>query len=173
MASLITPQFERYVAEQTIARGSVVFDEFIFANIPGLNTNNLVGFLNMPPPTQIVHRQAISQSGVINENAVVYSVTLGTEVGDFDFNFIGLINKSKNLLAVAVQTDPVKKTRNKNAVQGNSITRNVLLEFAGAKALTGINVSADTWQIDFTVRLHGLDDKIRLTNRDLYGRRVF
>ncbi|WP_228550028.1 phage tail-collar fiber domain-containing protein [Rodentibacter haemolyticus] len=173
MASLITPQFEHYIAEQTIAQGSVVFDEFIFANIPGLNENNLAQHLTMPTAAQIVHRQAVSQSGVINENAVVYSVTIGTEVGDFDFNFIGLINKSKNLLAVAVQTEPVKKTRNKNTQQGNSITRNILLEFSGAKALTGINVSADTWQIDFTVRLHGLDEKIRLTNRDLYGRAVF
>lgn len=173
MASLITPQFERYVAEQTIARGTVQFDEFIFANIPGLNENNLAQYLTMPTSAQIVHRQAVSQSGVINENSVVYSVTIGTEVGDFDFNFIGLINKSKNILAVAVQTAPVKKIRNKNAVQGNSITRNILLEFTGAKALTGINVNANTWQIDFTVRLHGLDEKIRLTNRDLYGRAVF
>lgn len=173
MASLITPQFERYVAEQTVARGTVQFDEFIFANIPGLNENNLAQYLTMPTSAQIVHRQAVSQSGVINENSVVYSVTIGTEVGDFDFNFIGLINKSKNMLAVAVQTAPVKKIRNKNAVQGNSITRNILLEFTGAKALTGINVNANTWQIDFTVRLHGLDEKIRLTNRDLYGRAVF
>ena len=173
MASLITPQFERYVAEQTIARGTVQFDEFIFANIPGLNENNLAQHLTIPTSAQIVHRQTVSQSGVINENAVVYSVTIGTEVGDFDFNFIGLINKSKNILAVAVQTAPVKKIRNKNAVQGNSITRNILLEFSGAKALTGINVNANTWQIDFTVRLHGLDEKIRLTNRDLYGRAVF
>lgn len=173
MASLITPQFERYVAEQTVARGTVQFDEFIFANIPGLNENNLAQYLTMPTSAQIVHRQSVSQSGVINENSVVYSVTIGTEVGDFDFNFIGLINKSKNMLAVAVQTAPVKKIRNKNAVQGNSITRNILLEFTGAKALTGINVNANTWQIDFTVRLHGLDEKIRLTNRDLYGRAVF
>ena len=173
MASLITPQFERYVAEQTVARGTVQFDEFIFANIPGLNENNLAQYLTMPTSAQIVHRQSVSQSGVINENAVVYSVTIGTEVGDFDFNFIGLINKSKNMLAVAVQTEQVKKIRNKNAVQGNSITRNILLEFTGAKALTGINVNANTWQIDFTVRLHGLDEKIRLTNRDLYGRAVF
>lgn len=172
MASLITPQFERYVAEQTVAKGAVQFDEFILANIPGLNETNLEQHLTMPS-AHIVHRQAVSQTGVINENAVVYSVTIGTEVGDFDFNFIGLINKSKNLLAVAAQTAPVKKIRNKNAVQGNSITRNILLEFSGAKALTGINVNSNTWQIDFTVRLHGLDEKIRLTNRDLYGRAVF
>ena len=173
MASLITPQFEQYIAQQTINKGTVVFDEFIFANIPGLTAENLKNHLTMPQAEHIVHRQAVSQSGVVNENAVVYSVTIGTEVGDFDFNFIGLVNKSKNMLAVAIQTPPVKKVRNKNAVQGNSITRNVLLEFRGAKALTNINVTAQTWQIDFTVRLHGIDEKIRLTNRDLYGRAVF
>nr|DAP82234.1 MAG TPA: Tail fiber protein [Caudoviricetes sp.] len=173
MASLITPQFEQYIAQQTINKGTVVFDEFVFANIPGLTAENLKNHLTMPQAAHIVHRQAISQSGVVNENAVVYSVTIGTEVGDFDFNFIGLVNKSKNMLAVAIQTTPVKKVRNKNAVQGNSITRNVLLEFRGAKALTNINVTAQTWQIDFTVRLHGIDEKIRLTNRDLYGRAVF
>ena len=173
MASLITSQFEQYIAQQTIAKGAVVFDEFVFANIPGLTADNLKNYLTMPQAAHIVHRQAVSQSGVINENAVVYSVTIGTEIGDFDFNFIGLVNKSKNMLAVAVQTNPTKKTRNKNNVQGNSITRNVLLEFKGAKALTNINVTAQTWQIDFTVRLHGIDEKIRLTNRDLYGRAVF
>ena len=173
MASLITPQFEQYIAQQTIAKGTVVFDEFVFANIPGLTADNLKNHLTMPQAAHIVHRQAVSQSGVINENAVVYSVTIGTEIGDFDFNFIGLVNKSKNMLAVAVQTNQTKKTRNKNNVQGNSITRNVLLEFKGAKALTNINVTAQTWQIDFTVRLHGIDEKIRLTNRDLYGRAVF
>ena len=173
MASLITPQFEQYIAQQIINKGTVVFDEFVFANIPGLTAENLKNHLMMPQAAHIVHRQAVSQSGVVNENAVVYSVTIGTEVGDFDFNFIGLVNKSKNMLAVAIQTTPVKKVRNKNAVQGNSITRNVLLEFRGAKALTNINVTAQTWQIDFTVRLHGIDEKIRLTNRDLYGRAVF
>lgn len=173
MASLITPQFEQYIAQQTINKGTVVFDEFVFANIPGLTAENLKNHLTMPQAAHIVHRQAVSQSGVVNENAVVYSVTIGTEIGDFDFNFIGLVNKSKNMLAVAIQTTPVKKVRNKNAVQGNSITRNVLLEFRGAKALTNINVTAQTWQIDFTVRLHGIDEKIRLTNRDLYGRAVF
>lgn len=173
MASLVTQQFEQYIAEQTKRGGSVIFDEFIFANIPDLTDVNLKKYLKMPKSTQIVHRQAVSQTGVVNTRSVVYSVTMGTEVGNFDFNFIGLINKSKNLLAVAIQSNTIKKIKNQNNVQGNSITRSILLEFSGAQQLTGINVNADTWQIDFTLRLHGLDEKIRLTNRDLYGRAVF
>ncbi|WP_322911269.1 phage tail-collar fiber domain-containing protein, partial [Pasteurella multocida] len=173
MATLVTQDFEREIAEKTVNGGVIQYDEFIFAMIPGLNAENLAQHLTIPSESLIKHRQAVSKAGVINENSVVYSVTLGTEIGDFDFNWIGLINKRTNKLAAAVQADTIKKTRNKNNVQGNSLTRNVLLEFTGAKQLTGINVSADTWQIDFTVRLHGIDEKIRLTNRDLYGRAVF
>ncbi|MDC4237650.1 phage tail protein [Pasteurella multocida] len=173
MATLVTQDFEREIAEKTVNGGVIQYDEFIFAMIPNLNADNLAQHLTIPRESLIKHRQAVSKAGVINENAVVYSVTLGTEIGDFDFNWIGLINKRTNKLAAAVQADTIKKTRNKNNVQGNSLTRNVLLEFTGAKQLTGINVSADTWQIDFTVRLHGIDEKIRLTNRDLYGRAVF
>ncbi|MEE6091796.1 tail fiber protein, partial [Avibacterium paragallinarum] len=80
---------------------------------------------------------------------------------------------SKKLLACAIQSEPIKKIKNKAGVQGNSITRSVLLEFSNAKTLTNINVNAQTWQIDFTLRLSGLDEKIRLTNRDMYGRAVF
>ncbi|HDR1127419.1 TPA: phage tail protein [Pasteurella multocida] len=173
MATLVTQDFEREIAEKTVNGGVIQYDEFIFAMIPNLTADNLAQHLTIPSESLIKHRQAVSKAGVINENAVVYSVTLGTEIGDFDFNWIGLINKRTNKLAAAVQADTIKKTRNKNNVQGNSLTRNVLLEFTGAKQLTGINVSADTWQIDFTVRLHGIDEKIRLTNRDLYGRAVF
>ncbi|MFZ7175149.1 phage tail protein, partial [[Pasteurella] aerogenes] len=173
MSSLITQQFEQYIAQQTLNHGTVTFDEFIFANIPGLTENNLSEHLTMPSEEHIVHRQAVSQAGIVNENAVVYSVTIGTEIGDFDFNFIGLLNKSQNILGVAIATNPIKKVKNQNNQQGNSITRSILLEFSGAKALTGINVSAETWQIDFTLRLTGIDEKIHFVNRDLYGRAIF
>ncbi|MFQ1022492.1 phage tail protein [Avibacterium paragallinarum] len=174
MANLLTPEFEQYIAQQTINNGTVIFDEFIFANIPTLNEHNLTDYLTLSAVNDhIVHRQAVSKAGVVNQNSVVYSVTLGTEIGDWDYNFIGLINKSKKLLACAIQSEPIKKIKNKAGVQGNSITRSVLLEFSNAKTLTNINVNAQTWQIDFTLRLSGLDEKIRLTNRDMYGRAVF
>lgn len=156
-----------YIAQQTTNGGTVVLDEIIFANIPNLTEAKLTD--TMPTTAQIVHRQAVSQTGFVNNNAVVYSVTLGTEVGDFNFNYIGLINKSKNLLGVAVFTDTIKKTANRNGVQGNAITRSILLEFNGAQALTNITIPAETWQIDFTARLAGMDEALRLSNVDFYG----
>lgn len=173
MATLTNPQISKYIISQIEKGQAIVFDEIIFANIPNLTESNLNRYLTIPSNNQIVYRQAISQTGFINENAVVYSVTMGTEVGNFDFNFIGLINKSENLLAVAVQTDLIKKIKNQNNQQGNSITRSILIEFNGAKAATNITIPAQTWQIDFTARLKGIDEKIRLSNLDLFGEAVF
>lgn len=173
MTTLATPQLEQYISQQIVSGQTVVFDEFIFANIPNLTADNLQNHLVIPSASHIVHRQVVSQTGVVNQNAVVYSVTIGSDIGDFDFNFIGLINKSKGLLGIAIYTDTVKKLKNKNGIQGNSLTRSILLEFSNAPQHTNITIPAETWQIDFTLRLKGLDEKIRLTNRDLYGRAVF
>ena len=104
MASKLTQAFETYIRDSVINHTPVIFDEFIFANIPGLNDGNLDGHLTIPQANQIVHRQAVSQIGALNENAIVYSVTIGTEIGDFDFNWVGLVNKSQNLLACGIYT---------------------------------------------------------------------
>ena len=173
MASKLTQAFETYIRDSVVNHTPVVFDEFIFANIPGLSDDNLDSHLTIPQDNQIVHRQAVSQVGALNENAIVYSVTIGTEIGDFDFNWVGLVNKSQNLLACGIYTGLTSKIKNKEQKQGNSITRSVLLEFPRAQELANVSVSAETWQIDFTMRLSGIDEKIRLTNRDLYGRAVF
>lgn len=173
MASKLTQAFETYIRDSVINHTPVVFDEFIFANIPGLNDDNLDSHLTIPQANQIVHRQAVSQIGALNENAIVYSVTIGTEIGDFDFNWVGLVNKSQNLLACGIFSGLTSKVKNREQKQGNSITRSVLLEFPRAQELANVSVSAETWQIDFTMRLSGIDEKIRLTNRDLYGRAVF
>lgn len=86
MASKLTQAFETYIRDSVVNHTPVVFDEFIFANIPGLSDDNLDSHLTIPQDNQIVHRQAVSQIGALNENAIVYSVTIGTEIGDFDFN---------------------------------------------------------------------------------------
>jgi hypothetical protein len=48
-----------------------------------------------------------------------------------------------------------------------------LMEYNGAQAETGINTPAETWQIDFTARMAGMDERQRLENIDLYGAAAF
>lgn len=99
----ITLAFEQWKASQAVTGEPVLLDEFVFANVPGLDTSKPIDRNEaLPPAAQIVHRQAVSRKGVVNENAVVHSTVLGAEVGDFSFNWIGLINKASNTLAMIV-----------------------------------------------------------------------
>lgn len=170
----ITLAFEQWKASQAVTGEAVLLDEFVFANVPGLDATKPVDRKEtLPPAAQIVHRQAVSRKGVVNENAVVHSVVLGAEVGDFSFNWIGLINKASNTLAMIVHAPLQQKLKTKDGQQGNVLTRSFLMEYNGAQAETGINTPAETWQIDFTARMAAMDERQRMENIDLYGAAAF
>ncbi|HEH9693846.1 TPA: phage tail protein [Pasteurella multocida] len=166
--TILTEHLSKYIASKTILGERVELTEFIFAQLPLEQLNALSKYSTLPDDHFIVHRQAVSKTGLINEDSVAYSVTMGTDVGDFTFNFIGLLTK-EGLLAVAVRAAETQKLATKNGLQGNSLTRSILLEFSGAAEATQINVPAQTWQIDFTARLNGIDEDIRNLARDIYG----
>ncbi|WP_232517052.1 phage tail protein [Edwardsiella tarda] len=170
----ITLAFEKFKAQEAAGGRTLILDEFVLANVPGLDPSAPIDRNEgMPPAGQIVHRQAVNTTGVVNEHAVAYSITMGTEVGDFDFNWLGLVNKATGLLAMVVHVPTQRKIANAAGQQGNALTRSFLMEFDGAAAATGITTPAETWQIDFTARLHGMDEMQRLANRDLYGAGAF
>ncbi|EBT2481853.1 phage tail protein, partial [Salmonella enterica] len=152
----------------------VLLDEFVFANVPGLEPDRPVDRNEtLPPAEQIVHRQAVSRKGVVNDNAVVHSVVLGADVGDFSFNWIGLLNKASGTLAMIVHAPLQQKLKTAEGQQGNVLTRSFLMEYNGAQAETGINTPAESWQIDFTARMAGMDERQRLENIDIFGAAAF
>ncbi|HEY3982666.1 phage tail protein, partial [Cedecea sp.] len=169
----ITIAFEQWKAQQGAENVDVVLDEFVFANVPGLDPEKPVDRQETIPVASIVHRQAVSKTGVVNENAVVYSVVLGAEVGDFDFNWIGLVNKASGILAMVVHAPVQKKVATAAGQQGNVLTRSFLMEYSGAATETQINTPAETWQIDFTARLAAMDERQRMENVDIYGAGAF
>ncbi|EOJ6336753.1 phage tail protein [Escherichia coli] len=172
--SVITSAFIRLKAQQAAEGTPVVLDEFIFANVPDLNPETPVSpDETLPPENQIVHRQATGKTGLVNENAVVYSVTMGAELGDFEFNWVGLISKATNTLAMIVHAPTQKKIRTHNGNEGNVLVRSMLMEYSGAKEATGITTPAQTWQIDFTARLASMDERQRRENVDIYGKATF
>lgn len=172
--SVITTAFEQLKAEQAANGGVLTLDEFVFANVPDLNiTDPIDRAESWPAPEQIVHRQGVSKTGTVNGNAVVYSVVLGAETGDFDFNWIGLINKASNTVAMIVHAPVQKKIKTASGQQGNVLTRSFMMEYNGASQITQITTPADTWQIDFTARLAGMDERIRKENIDTYGAASF
>ncbi|HCK3370179.1 TPA: phage tail protein [Citrobacter freundii] len=170
----ITLAFEHWKAQQGATGEPVLLDEFVFANVPGLNPDTPVDRNEaLPPVEQIVHRQPVTRTGVVNENGVVYSALLGADVGDFSFNWIGLLNKASGTLAMIVHAPVQQKLKTAEGQQGNVLTRSFLMEYNGAQTETGITTPAETWQIDFTARMAGMDERQRLENADIYGAAAF
>ncbi|RDE82810.1 hypothetical protein DPV86_02560 [Haemophilus parahaemolyticus] len=145
-----TNALKSYIAKSVARNETVTFDKIIFAHISGLNDATLANINNMPTVDQIKHTANIQQTGYIADDQVVYSVTLGSEIGDFTFNFVGLVNSVKNVLGVAIYTGDIVKTRTKEEEQGNALTRNIILQVNNAKTLTNIQTQAKAWQFDFT-----------------------
>lgn len=176
MGASITFAGESLIAQKQANKQILDVRRCIFANVPGLDTSAPVDrAAGKPAADRIVYTAEIpnDNAGFVNPNQVVYSLQVGSDVGDWDFNWIGLESAEGVLFAVAyVPTQ--QKRRNLPPLQiGNNITRNFLFVYDGAQALTGITIDAKTWQHDFTVRLAGIDERERLSNRDIYGRACF
>ncbi|WNF56036.1 phage tail protein [Pseudomonas sp. SG20052] len=176
MSANITLAGESLIALKQSQKKPLIISKFIFANVPGLDpVAPLDRAAGKPPAEQIVHVYSIpaQNAGYVNPNQVVYSAQLGSDIGDWDFNWVGL--ECEEGVLFAVSSVPLQqKRKNIPPLQiGNNVTRNFLVAFDGALALTGVTIDASTWQHDFTVRLAGIDERARLSNRKLYGRACF
>lgn len=176
MGASITLAGEDLIAQMQGAQQPLTIARFIFANVPGLDPNGPVDrAASKPPAEHIVYNYQIppENRGYVNPSQVIYSAQIGSDVGDWDFNWIGLESVEGILFAVTYM--PLQqKRRNIPPLQvGNNLTRNFLVVFDGAQELTGISIDASTWQHDFTVRFAGIDERERQSNRDVYGRACF
>ncbi|WP_165678771.1 phage tail protein [Metapseudomonas otitidis] len=174
MGASITLAGERLIAQKHGAQQILTVSRFILANVPGLDPSGPVDrAAGKPAAEQVVGTYDVTQAGYVNPNQVVYSLMLGSDIGDFDWNWIGL-ETAENVLLMVAYVPTQQKRRNIPPLQvGNNVTRNFLVVFDGAQALTGLTIDASTWQHDFTVRLAGIDERERQSNRDIYGRACF
>lgn len=174
MGASITLAGESLIAQKQGAQQILTVSRFILANVPGLDPNGPVDrAAGKPAAGQIVGTYDVTQAGYVNPNQVVYSLMLGSDIGDFDWNWIGL-ETAENVLLMVAYVPTQQKRRNIPPLQlGNNVIRNFLVVFDGAQALTGLTVDASTWQHDFTVRLAGIDERERQSNRDMFGRACF
>ncbi|MCK1794388.1 phage tail protein, partial [Pseudomonas violetae] len=174
MGASITLAGESLIAQKQGAQEVLEVARFVLANVPGLDpTSSVDRAAGKPPAAQIVHTANVNRKGYVSPRQVIYSLMVGSDIGDWDFNWIGLETAENVLFAVAYVPLQQKRKNIPPEQIGNNITRNFLVEFTGAQALTGIVVDASTWQHDFTVRLSGIDARERLSNRDAFGRVCF
>lgn len=174
MSTAITRAFEHWNAEQVMNGLPARPDTIIFAHVSGLDPNAEIDRdAGLPGREQIVYQAPVAQFGLVNENAVAYSVVLDTFIGDFDFNYLALVHAESNTVCMVVHTMTQNKIATANGKQGNSFTRTFLMEFNGAAESSQITVTAETWQIDYGARLKGIDESVRLSNIDYYGQAAF
>lgn len=124
----------------------LIIDRFLFAYFDGLNVEQEPPATEpMPPAPNQVDELPVTAQGYIDDDSVVYSCYMGTDIGDYDFNWVGMLSEEGTLVAVSY-VSPILKYATAGQVLGNAITRNFTIVYNDAKAITNINVEASTWQ---------------------------
>ena len=176
MSQIITNAFSRYWQECLTNQTPVALDEFVLANVPGLDPDAAINpDSGLPPVGHIVHRHAVDQRGRINNDAVAYTIVMDTTVGDFSFNAMYLINKASGVVGMIVHKglETKLKTNEATGQTGNSLVKSMLMEYDRAAEATATHVDASTWQIDYAARLRGMDDDLRLQALQFFGPATF
>ncbi|HAS1959800.1 TPA: hypothetical protein I4D82_08815 [Enterobacter cloacae] len=174
MPSIITDAFQEWNVNKILANEPALPDQMIFALIPGQDvTADIDPGEGMPDASQIVYTSGFTRIGKLNENAVVYSVVLDTTIGNWSYNWVGIVDSATGAVLMIVHCDEQKKIKTAGGVQGNNLIRNMVMEFAGAAEATQITVTPETWQIDYSARHAGSDERVRVENIDVYGIAAF
>ena len=164
----ITYQGERLIARKQGDGQVLKIDRIVLANIPNLDAAKPVDRNEkLPAAGQIVLNEQVSQHGHINPNLVVYSLMMATGGNDFEFNWLGLYASADDVVVAITYLPLQRKSRNV------AMTRNFMLEFSGAAETTDVNIDAKSWQVDFSARMNGIDERGRQIRLDTFGRQLF
>ncbi|WP_025821937.1 phage tail-collar fiber domain-containing protein [Shewanella marina] len=145
----LTSYGQDYIAQAVGGVTEFDIDEFVFANIAGLQPDDVESANEtMPAANDIVHRAEPSRKGRVDANRVTYSQMLLTDVGDFSFNWIGLCAQGQ--LVMFAYLPLTQKIKTRGNMSGNTLTRNFVIEHLGIADATPITVSAESWMYEFT-----------------------
>ncbi|MEL0621794.1 phage tail protein [Marinomonas arenicola] len=146
MSGTVTDAGARYIASRLAQVEPVTISHFILANIPGVDENSVADAgTGIPSSTyQVGGVIEVGTPRYNSDNAVTYSLVLGSDVGDYDFNFYGAVTDTGVLLAY--QYIPLNKKRKGI---GQVINRNLVLPFTNAKSMTGADLPVESWQYDY------------------------
>ncbi len=161
MGASITTAGESLIAQKQGNKQLLEVTQILFAFVPGLDTTQAVDrTAGVPNLANIVYTMNITRQGYLSPNQVVYSALLTSDIGDFDFNWMGLVTAEGTLLIAAYVPTQQKRKEIPPLQTGNNLTRNIVFEYNGAQALTGVTVPASTWQYDFTTEFAGIRQEI-------------
>lgn len=174
--AVITLAGEALIASYLADPESVVLnvDQMIFAHIPGLDYTQVPDRAQgVPVSGNIKATLPITQKGKVNNNLVVYSTVMPSDLGTWLFNWMGLYSSADNTLVAVAYVPEQEKRATVAELLGNVLTKNIAMEFNGASAVTGITINAESWQMDYTSRLRDMDDIQRQAMLSVFGSASF
>ncbi|MBH0074636.1 phage tail protein [Pseudoalteromonas sp. SWYJ118] len=155
ITGIMTNAGKSYITTRALQNSGLDVKELVLANIPNLNESaERNPNESMPSTLQIVYRRNIDTSGYVDSNTVAWAVILEQDVGDFDYNWIGLVTQDGTLLAI----DYLPLQRKRQGVN-NVHNRSFVLKFAAAAALARITIPAQSWMFDYSPQI----DQIKST----------
>ena len=125
--------------------------KFVFANVPGLQETDPVSPVSTIPTANVVHEQAVHRVSALDGNAIVMSATLDYTVGDFDYNWYGVVAEKadgKEVLIAVVHTSLTSKRKNNGIAQtGDFEVKSVIWRSSAIAATLNVTLATLPWQM--------------------------
>ncbi|KDN27993.1 hypothetical protein VFDL14_01740 [Vibrio fortis] len=169
--SILTAAGKALLAQLNAEEKALVIDKMIFANVP--NRPEYPQSDDVVPSNDVVHEAAVEQRGRLSVDSVIYSTTLTSQEGPFEFNWTGAYCSEYGVLVTIDHHALTPKTVDEPGVSGNTLVRSVVLEYKDIAEITNITVDASTWQYNATPRMKKMDDDVAQAIIDQNGKDWF
>ncbi|KYY56090.1 hypothetical protein AWQ14_20725 [Vibrio parahaemolyticus] len=169
--SILTAAGKALLAQLNAEEKALVIDKMIFANVP--NRPEYPQPDDVVPTDHIVHQEKVEQRGRLSADSVIYSSTLTSDVGPFDFNWTGSYCSEYGVLVTIDHHALTPKTADEPGVAGNTLVRSVVLEYKDIAEITNITVDASSWQYNATERMKKMDSDAAQSIIDQNGKDWF
>ncbi|MCS0129223.1 phage tail protein [Vibrio alginolyticus] len=169
--SILTAAGKALLAQLNAEEKPLVIDKMIFANVP--NRPEFPQPDDVVPNDDVVHEAAVEQRGRLSVDSVIYSTTLTSQEGPFEFNWTGAYCSEYGVLVTIDHHALTPKTVDEPGVSGNTLVRSVVLEYKDIAEITNITVDASTWQYNATPRMKKMDDDVAQAIIDQNGKDWF
>lgn len=122
---------------------------FVFANKQGQDASAPID-PNTTIPANILHTQPVKAVSKVDGNAIVISAVLGYDIGDFEYNWYGVVATKANneqVLIAVVTTETQTKTKTVGAVTGNYSVKSIVWRSQNIADDLNITLSVLPWQV--------------------------
>lgn len=169
--SILTAAGKALLAQLNAEEKPLIIDKMIFANVP--NRPEFPQPDDVVPTDHVVHQEGVEQRGRLSADSVIYSTTLTSDVGPFEFNWTGAYCSEYGVLVTIDHHALTPKSADEPGVAGNTLVRSVVLEYKDIAEITNITVDASSWQYNATPRMKKMDDDVAQAIIDQNGKDWF